>query len=93
MDRKPIVSPAAEEIIRRELSLMGADPDDFDRYMMLAQAKMAESVDPVAASVSGVEAADRVLLEPRPFRIGSRPLAHLWRRDIAGPELRVGLLA
>jgi hypothetical protein len=95
MDREHVLSPAAEEIVRRELSLMGADPGDIDQIMRAAQARMAASPDVAATRAAALEAADglgRVLLQPRPFRIGARPNVHLWRRDVAGPELRVGLL-
>jgi len=95
MDRTPILSPAAEEIVRRELSLMGADPGDIDQIMLAAQARIAASGEPATSTVAVqdvAEGAGRALLQPRPFRIGSRPLVHLWRRDLAGPELRVGLL-
>ena len=73
MDRKHVLSPAAEGIFRRELSLMGADPDDLDRFPEHAQAHPSETTIPEPVSAAGVEAADgsgRFLLQPRPFRLG-----------------------
>ena len=53
MDRKTVLSPTAEAIVRRELSLMGADPDDLDRYLAQAQAASTAQATPDAGERRG----------------------------------------
>lgn len=92
MDRKPALSPTAEAIVRRELSLMGADPDDLDRYMALAQAKATpiEPVVPDALSVAAPDGLGRFLLQPRPFRLSERIGERVRRPDHSIPALSAG---
>ena len=73
MDRKTVLPPAAESIVRGELAMMGADPDDLDRFLAQAQATAIEPSTQDPTSVAGVEGADgagRFLLQGRPFRLG-----------------------
>ncbi len=94
MDQKSVLSPTAESSLRRELSLMGADPDDLDRFMAQAQAHVApiEPTIPDPVSVSSVDAAEsggRFLLQPRPFRLAERISDRVRRPDQAIPVLSV----
>lgn len=92
MDRKSVLSPTAEGIVRRELSSMGADPDDLDRFLAQAQATPVEPTTPDPVSVASGEVADgagRFLLQGRPFRLGERISERVRRPDPAIPALSV----
>ena len=89
MDRKTALSPAAERILRGELSVMGADPDDLDRYLAQAQAASTAQQTPEPVSVAAVGADGRFMLLPRPFRLSERISERIRRPDSAVPARSV----